>query len=105
MGASELASFLPIILVFAFFYFFVIRPQSKQQKKVQNMRKSLEKGDKIMTIGGFYGEIFGFKDDALIVQLKPDNIKVQMSRSAVADVLNKDVSDYVEEKPTRTETE
>lgn len=54
------------------------------------MRRNLEKGDKIMTIGGFYGRVVGFKDDALIVELKPDNVKVQMNRSSVADVLNKD---------------
>jgi preprotein translocase subunit YajC len=93
--------------VFVFFYFFVIRPQSKQQKKVQNMRKNVEKGDKILTIGGFYGRIAGFKDDTLIVELKPDNVKVQMSRTAIADVLNKDETALAAEPVSegRTETD
>ncbi|HAE63178.1 MAG TPA: preprotein translocase subunit YajC [Eubacteriaceae bacterium] len=89
MNFQELLSFVPIIAVFGFFYFFVIRPQSKQQKKIQSMRNELKKGDKIVTIGGFYGKIIAFKDDVLTIELKPDNIKVQITRSAVADVLNK----------------
>ncbi|SHE27019.1 preprotein translocase subunit YajC [Alkalibacter saccharofermentans] len=93
MNLQELLSFLPIIAVFGFFYFFVIRPQSKQQKKIQSMRNELRKGDKIVTIGGFYGKIIAFKDDVLTVELKPDNIKVQITRAAVADVLNKTEED------------
>jgi preprotein translocase subunit YajC len=89
MNVQELLSFVPIIAVFGFFYFFVIRPQSKQQKKIQSMRNELRKGDKIVTIGGFYGKIIAFKDDVLTVELKPDNIKVQITRAAVADVLNR----------------
>ncbi|MBF7095892.1 preprotein translocase subunit YajC [Alkalibacter mobilis] len=98
MSTQDLISFLPIVAVFAFFYFFVIRPQSKQQKKIQNMRQGLQKGDKIITIGGFYGRVAGFKDDGLIIELKPDNVKVQMSRTAVADVLNKEDVKFEETK-------
>lgn len=106
MDTTQLASFLPLILVFVFFYFFVIRPQSKQQKKISNMRNSLEKGDEIMTIGGFYGRIVGFKDDAVIVELKPDKVKVQISRTAVANILNKDESALeAPVKENRSETE
>lgn len=90
MTQENLFTFIPLVLVFVFFYFFIIRPQNKQQKKVQNMRNSLEKGDKIVTIGGFYGKVVSFKDDVLTIELKPDNVKVQIAKTAVAEVLNKE---------------
>ncbi|MFZ7119856.1 MAG: preprotein translocase subunit YajC [Eubacteriaceae bacterium] len=93
MSTTDLYTFAPMILVFVLFYFFLIRPQSKQQKKIQSMRNELKKGDKILTIGGFYGKINSFKDDILTVELKPDNVKVQITKSAVAEVLNKEETD------------
>lgn len=90
MTPESLTTFIPLILVFVFFYFFIIRPQNKQQKKIQNMRNNLAKGDKIVTIGGFYGKVVSFKDDVLTVELKPDNVKVQIAKTAVAEVLNKE---------------
>lgn len=89
MNTQDLVTFVPLILVFGFFYFFIIRPQNKQQKKIKEMRSNLQKGDKILTIGGFYGKVVGFKDDILTIELKPDNIKVQIAKSAVAEVLNR----------------
>ncbi|MPW24556.1 preprotein translocase subunit YajC [Alkalibaculum sp. M08DMB] len=87
---ENLYTFIPLIFVFVFFYFFIIRPQNKQQKKIQNMRNSLQKGDKIVTIGGFYGKVLNFKDDAITLELKPDNVKVQITKAAVAEVLNRE---------------
>ncbi|NTW72087.1 MAG: preprotein translocase subunit YajC [Eubacteriaceae bacterium] len=90
MSTQDLLSFLPLLAVFGFFYFFVIRPQNKQQKQIQSMRKNLKKGDKIVTIGGFLGRIVAFKDETITIELRPDNVKVQITRAAVADVLNRD---------------
>lgn len=56
MGGS-MQSIIMIVLMIAIFYFFIIRPQSKQQKKVQEARKAMKTGDKIMTSGGIYGTI------------------------------------------------
>lgn len=89
MKTQDLYTLIPLILVFVFFYFFIIRPQNKQQKKIQNMRSNLQKGDKIVTIGGFHGKVVAFKDDVITIELKPDNVKVQISKSAVAEVLNR----------------
>lgn len=57
MGRSGLSSIIMIVLMIAIFYFFIIRPQSKQQKKIQEARKAMKPGDKIMTAGGIYGTI------------------------------------------------
>jgi len=89
MSAEQIGGFLPIILVFVFFYFFIIRPQNKQQKKIREMRSSLQKGDRIITIGGFHGKIIGFKEDIITIELKPDNVKAEITKSAVAEVLHK----------------
>lgn len=84
---GTLSSFLPLILVFVFFYFFVIRPQNKQQKKIQEMRNNLKKGDRIVTIGGFHGKVVGFKENIVVIELKPDNVKVEITKAAVAEVV------------------
>ena len=79
---------LPFILIFLVFYMLLIRPQMKQSKKKQSMIKELRKGDRIVTVGGIHGTIEGIKDkdDVLIVKIA-DNVKVNVSRSAVASQL------------------
>ncbi len=77
---------LPFILIFVIFYLLLIRPQMKQQKKKQLMIRELEKGDKVVTIGGLHGTIEGIKEKEEVLILKiSDNVKVKVSRSAVAD--------------------
>lgn len=95
MPKDAVATIGSLVLVFVFFYFFVIRPQNKQQKKIANMRNSLQKGDKIVTIGGFYAKVIAIKDEKVTIELKPDNVKAQIVKSAVAEVLNRE---EVEEK-------
>lgn len=80
--------FILLAVLFGFIYLIMIRPQMKQQKKIQSMRNSLDKGDKIITIGGFYGKVVAIKDDILTVELKPDNVKVQITKSAVGEVIS-----------------
>ncbi|HCX63907.1 MAG TPA: preprotein translocase subunit YajC [Eubacteriaceae bacterium] len=101
--SQELITFVPLIAVFAFFYFFVIRPQNKQQKQIRNMRNELKRGDQILTIGGFRGKVVALKDDVLTIELKPDNVKVQITKSAVADVVNKEESAPVETNNSETD--
>lgn len=83
-GAGYMA-FLPFVLIFAVFYFLLIRPQAKRQKHKLEMLKAIVKGDKIVTVGGLHGTVEGVKekDEVLVVKLA-DNIKVNISRSAVA---------------------
>ena len=89
-GGGGIFTFLPFILIFVVFYFMLIRPQSKKQKQKQAMIQSLVKGDKVVTIGGLYGTIEGVKekDDVLIVKIA-DNVKVSVSRNAIANKIEK----------------
>lgn len=84
---SLLASLLPLIVLFAIFYFLVIRPQQKQQKQHKEMLASLQKGDKIITNGGLIAEVVKPEDDYLKIKLD-DNMVVKLSREFVAKKLD-----------------
>lgn len=86
--ANPLVSFLPLILVFVVFYFFMIRPQVRKQKELTNYRGTLSKGDKIVTTGGIYGRITDVKDTTVTVDIA-DGVIVRIDKSAVL----KDASD------------
>lgn len=88
-GAASMApTMITFGLVFAIFYFLIIRPQSKRQKKTQDMLKSLKKGDRVQTIGGIRGTIFSMKEETVVLKVD-DHCKIQFARSAVAQVLDK----------------
>ena len=70
---SGIAAFLPFILIMFIIYFLMIRTQTKRQKEKDRMRENLKKGDKIITMGGIYGTIQGFKEKNRLVVLKVDN--------------------------------
>lgn len=77
-----------MILIFVVMYFFMIRPQQKKQKEIVKWRESLQKGDKIVTVGGIYGTIAEVKDQFLIVEID-NNVKIRVDKSSVV----KDISD------------
>ncbi|SVA63580.1 uncharacterized protein METZ01_LOCUS116434 [marine metagenome] len=80
-----IAAFLPFILIMFIIYFLMIRPQTKRQKEKQNMIQSLQKGDKVITIGGVHGSVVGFKQKGTILILKVGkNMDIAVNRSAVA---------------------
>ena len=81
-AANPLMQMAPIIAIFAIFYFLLIRPQQKQQKEHEAMLKNLKTGDKVLTTGGLYGSITGFKGDDLEVQFS-QTVKLTVARSAV----------------------
>jgi len=85
---NPLMTFLPMILIIAVFYFFMIRPQMKKQKEVAAFRNSLQKGDKVVTTGGIYGKILELKDNYVLLQID-DNVKIRVDKSALV----KDMSD------------
>ncbi|MGG4491726.1 preprotein translocase subunit YajC [Metabacillus idriensis] len=76
----------PLILMFAIFYFLLIRPQQKQQKKVREMQDSLSKGDKIVTIGGMHGIVDSIDEEKVIVKAG-DGSRLTFDRRAVRDVV------------------
>jgi preprotein translocase subunit YajC len=80
------ASFLPILLMIVVFYFLLIRPQQTRQKKWQEMLGNLKPGDRITTTGGIRGVILTIKDDAIQLRVAPDNLRIEVAKSAVASV-------------------
>ena len=82
-GAGSIVGFLPLILIFAVFYFLLIMPQQKRQKKWQAMLSELKAGDKIVTSGGIRGTILSVKEDVVQLRVPPDNLRIEVARSAV----------------------
>ena len=75
--------FVPMVAIFAIFYFLLVVPMRKRQKTLQTLIESLKKGDRVVTTGGLYGEIAAI--DATVVVLKvADNVKLRVARSAIA---------------------
>ena len=83
---KALVNLLPLILLIVIMYFFMIRPQRKKDKQIQDMRKSLQVGDEIVTIGGICGKIIKTKDESFIIQVGADKVKFEMMRWAVSSV-------------------
>jgi len=81
-----LGTVLPLVLMFAIFYFLLIRPQQKQQKAVREMQSSLQKGDKIVTIGGLHG-ILDSVDENKIVLKVGDGTRLTFDRKSVREVI------------------
>lgn len=79
---NALLSLLPLILVFVVFYFFMIRPQTKKQKELNNYRNTLQRGDKVVTTGGIYGKVVEVKDYYVIVDVGGD-IKLRIDKNAL----------------------
>jgi preprotein translocase subunit YajC len=77
-----LIQFLPLVFILVIFYLVVFLPARRRQKKLEEMISSLKSGDKIVTTGGIYGTIVGFKGDRIQVRVA-DNVKVEISRNAV----------------------
>ena len=87
---SFLGGVLPIVLMVAIFYFLVFMPMRRQQKNQKAMIATLENGQMVQTSGGIIGTIVAVNDDTLILRIKPDNLKLQVARSAVTNVLSTD---------------
>ena len=81
---------LPLLLLIPLMYFVMIRPQQKRQKQWQEMLGSIKTGDKVTTSGGIRGVILSIKDDAIIIRVAPDNIKMEVAKSAIASVTTQD---------------
>ena len=87
-GPSQLPLLFVILATFAIFYFILIRPQQKKQKTAQKMIEALKKGDRVMTNGGIFGTVAGFKDANVILKID-DNTKIEVIKNAVASVVTK----------------
>ncbi|MDQ6678599.1 MAG: preprotein translocase subunit YajC [Acidobacteriota bacterium] len=85
---GPLTQALPIIVIFGIFYFLLFLPMQKQKKNQKLMLENLKAGDAVVTTGGIVGNITSIDGDTLILRVKPDNLKLQFSRSAVASLVN-----------------
>ena len=87
MSGSGFAQFIPLILIFVIFYFFLIRPQQKKVKQHKSMVASLKRGDEVITSGGVYGKIEKVYDDDKIDLLISENVTVHVVKSTVQSLL------------------
>ena len=72
-----------LVAIFVIFYFFMIRPQNKKRKQINEMRENLKKGDSIITVGGIHGKILEIKDTTVIVSIDA-NTKIKVDKSSVS---------------------
>jgi len=91
-GGGSGLTMLPLLLLVPLMYFVMIRPQQKRQKQWQQMLSSIKAGDKITTAGGIRGIILSIKDDAVIIRVAPDNLKLEVAKNAIASVTTQDTS-------------
>ena len=82
---SSWSMWIMLALIFVVMWFFMIRPQRKQQKELQNFRDSLKKGDKVVTIGGIYGTVAEIKEDSVLIEVD-SNVKIRVSKQALVKV-------------------
>ena len=83
--------FVPLILMFAIFYFLLIRPQQKKAKEHRELLSALKVGDNVMTNGGLYGKVTGLKENVVTVEIAP-KVRVKVSRGSIAGLNNKEGS-------------
>ncbi len=89
MNGQGIAQFIPLILIFVIFYFFLIRPQQKRAKEHLEMVKGLKRGDEVITSGGIIGTVDRvFEDDTIEVMLA-DNVKVKIIKNTITSLLKK----------------
>ena len=79
---NGIISFLPLVFILGIFYVIVFLPARRRQKKLQEMIDNLKPGDKVVTSGGIYGTIVGFKGDRIQLRVA-ENVKIELSRNAV----------------------
>ena len=81
-AGSQWSMWIMLALIFVVMWFFMIRPQRKQQKELQNFRDSLKKGDKVVTIGGIYGTVCEIKEGSVLIEVD-NNVKIRVSKQAL----------------------
>ena len=89
MSGSSFAQFIPLILIFVIFYFFLIRPQQKKVKEHKLMVSSLKRGDEVVTSGGIVGRIERILGDDKVDLSISENVTIQVVQSTIQSLLNK----------------
>ena len=89
MSGSGFAQFIPLILIFVIFYFFLIRPQQKKVKEHKLMVKALKRGDEVITSGGIVGKIERILGDDKVEMQISENVTIQVVQSTIQGLINK----------------
>jgi preprotein translocase subunit YajC len=85
--SNSIALFAPYILIAIVFYFLLFMPMQRQKKRQAEMLANLKSGDQVVTSGGIVGTVTAVENDTIIIRVKPDNLKLQFSRSAVSSLV------------------
>jgi len=85
-GMGWLAGAAPLIFIFGIFYFLLILPQQRRQKKWTAMLDALKTGDKVVTSGGLRGTVIALKDDSVHLRVPPDNLRLEVTKASVTQV-------------------
>jgi len=91
MSGSNFAQFIPLILIFVIFYFFLIRPQQKRVKEHKDMTKNLKRGDEVISSGGIIGKVDRVFEDDRVELIIADGVKVQVIKNTIQGHLKKEV--------------
>lgn len=99
-GGGPMELMFPLLLGIAFVYFFIIRPQKREQEEKQNLLAALKKNDRVLTTGGMYGTIVNIKEDEVTLSVDDQaKVKIRFAKSAIARVVKADA----EEKPAASD--
>ena len=85
---GSLGAFVPLILMFAIFYFLLIRPQQKKAKQHKQLLAALKKGDRVVSSGGLHGVVTGLTDDIVTMEIAP-KIRVKVSRGSISGITSR----------------
>jgi preprotein translocase subunit YajC len=89
-GTPSWIGIAPLIFIFGIFYFVLIMPQQRRQKKWQAMLGELKTGDRVTTTGGLRGTIVALKEDSVHLRVPPDNLRLEVSRASISSVTTPD---------------
>lgn len=86
--ANLLVQLLPLVALFAVFYFFIIRPENKRKREYAKLIESLKVNDNVMTTGGVIGKIVALDDDTVVIETSSDRTKIKFSKNSVLKLMN-----------------
>jgi len=90
-SSNPIVGFLPLLVIVGIFYVLVFMPMQRQKRQQQQMLKGLQNGNVVLTSGGIVGTIVTINnDDTLILRVKPDNVKIQVARSSITNLVTEE---------------
>lgn len=103
-GVNVFSPVILIVVMFAFMYFAMIRPENKRKKQAEEMRSNLKKGDQITTIGGIVGKIVMVNEETIVIETSDDRVRMELSKWAVSANNTQQAAAEAEKKAKKNET-